>query len=67
MGVVSTLCACSVMDPRDCTRILCPWDYPSENTGMDTCICMTESLHCSPEIIINWLIGYTPIQNVLGV
>ena len=25
---------------------------------MDTCICMTESLHCSPETI-----SYTPIQN----
>ena len=28
--------------------------------GMDTCICMTESLHCSPETIITLLIGYTP-------
>ena len=31
---------------------------------MDTCICMTESLHCSPEAITTLLIGYTPIQNV---
>ena len=30
---------------------------------MDTCICMAESLHCSPEIIIILLISYTPIQN----
>ena len=29
---------------------------------MDTCICMAESLHCSPETI-TLLIGYTPIQN----
>ena len=28
--------------------------------GMDTCICMTESLHCSPETITTLLIGYTP-------
>ena len=26
-------------------------------------ICMTESLHCSPETIITLLIGYTSIQN----
>ena len=34
---------------------------------MDTCICMAESLHCSPETITILLIGYTPIQNVFGV
>ena len=28
---------------------------------MDTCICMDESLHCSPETITTLLIGYTPI------
>ena len=28
---------------------------------MDTCICMTESLHCPP--ITTLLIGYTPIKN----
>jgi len=33
----------------------------------DTCICMTESLHYSPEIITILLIGSTPIQNVFGV
>ena len=32
--------------------------------GMDTCICMAESLWCSPETITNHLlIGSTPIQN----
>ena len=31
---------------------------------MDTCLCMTESLHCSPETITTLLIGYTPITNV---
>ena len=30
---------------------------------MDTWVCMTESLHCSPEPIGTLLIGYTPIQN----
>ena len=30
---------------------------------MDTCICMVESLCCSPETITTLLIGYTPIQN----
>ena len=30
---------------------------------MNTCISMAESLHCSPEITITLLIGYTPIQN----
>ena len=31
---------------------------------MDTCICMAESLHHSPETITALLIGYTPIQNL---
>ena len=30
---------------------------------MDTCICMIESLHCSPETITTLLISYTPKQN----
>ena len=30
---------------------------------MDTCICMAESLHCSPETIMILLISSTPIQN----
>ena len=34
---------------------------------MDTCICTTESLHSPPETITILLIGYTPIQNILGV
>ena len=29
---------------------------------IDTCICLTESLHCSPESITTLLIGYTSIQ-----
>jgi len=31
--------------------------------GMDTWICMAESLPCSPKTITMLLIGYTPIQN----
>ena len=27
---------------------------------MDTCVCMAESLHCSPETVTRLLIGYTP-------
>ena len=34
---------------------------------MDTCICMAESLCCSPETITTLLIGYIPKQNVFGV
>jgi len=30
---------------------------------MDTCICMAESLHCSPETITILLISYTTIEN----
>ena len=29
----------------------------------DTCICMAESLHCSPVTTTTLLISYTPIQN----
>ena len=32
---------------------------------LDTCICMAESLHYSPDPITKLLIDYTPIQNVL--
>ena len=34
---------------------------------MDSCICMGESFHCSPETVTTLLIGYTPLQNVFGV
>ena len=33
---------------------------------MHTCMCMAESLCCSPETITTLLIGYTPIQNKRG-
>ena len=44
------------------------WDIPPLPHvwgRMDTCICMAESLHCSPGTITTLFIGYTPIQNVL--
>ena len=31
--------------------------------SMDTCICVAQTLHCSPETITILLIDYTPIQN----
>ena len=31
---------------------------------IDTCVCMAESLHASPETVTALLIGYTPKQNV---
>ena len=30
---------------------------------MDTCVCMVESLCCSPETITTLLTSYTPVQN----
>ena len=32
---------------------------------MDTCVCIAESLPCSPETITTLLIGYTPIQKIV--
>ena len=29
---------------------------------MDTCVCMAESIHCSPKTTTTLLIGYNPIQ-----
>ena len=34
---------------------------------VDTCLCMAESLCCSPETVTILLIGYILIQNVFGV
>ena len=41
------------------------WQFEWEGVWgrMDTCICMAESLHCSPETITVLLITYTPIEN----
>ena len=36
------------------------WEFERR---MDICICMVESLRCSPETIMTLLIGYTPKQN----
>ena len=34
---------------------------------MDTCTCMAEALHCSPETATTLLMSYTPVKNVLDV
>ena len=39
------------------------WDVRGVWGRRDTCICMAESLCCSPEIVTTLLIGYTPMQN----
>ena len=36
---------------------------PGWEGRIDTCICMAESLCCSPDTTTTLLIGYTPIQN----
>ena len=46
-----------------CTRL----DVRRVGGRMDTCICITESFHCSPENVTTLLIGYIPIQHILGV
>ena len=40
---------------RSSNKELCP--------SMETCVCMAESLRCSPETLPALLIGYAPIQN----
>ena len=35
-----------------------------EFVGEDTCMWMTESLHCSPQTTRTLLISYTPTQNL---
>ena len=46
-----------------CSRLCGSLDGRGVGGRMDTCKCMAESLGCSPETIITFLIGYTPIQN----
>ena len=52
--------------PRNWTHISCTGRqilYHCAILGrLDTCICMAESLHCSPKTITTLLISYTPIQ-----
>ena len=51
----------SIGSSIQCSVISC---MEGESGGrMDTCICMAESLHCSPETITALLIGYILIQN----
>ena len=61
---VSKVCSCNSFLLKvyvELYSMLCgSWDGSLGRT--DTCICLTESLHCSPESITTLLIGYTSIQ-----
>ena len=45
-----------------CSVLCASLDGREVRGRVDTCICMAESLHSSPETITTLLIGYTPIQ-----
>ena len=51
--IVQHMELCSI----SCTRL----DVRRVAGRMDTCICITESFHCSPETFTTLLIGYIPI------
>ena len=46
-----------------CSMLSASLDGKMVSGRMDTCICMAESLPCSPETITTLLISYTLIQN----
>ena len=48
-------------------NVICQHGWERVWERMDTCLCMAESLCCSPGTTPTLLIGYTPIQNVFGV
>ena len=50
-----------------CSMLCASLDGRGDWGRMETCICMVESLHCSPEMLTALLIGYTSIPNVFGV
>ena len=51
-------------EPTKTCSMLCPsLDGRGAWGRMDTCICMTESRHCSSETTTTLLISYTPNQN----
>ena len=43
--------------------VTCSLDGRGAQGRMETCVCVAESLHCSPESITALFIGYTTIQN----
>ena len=50
------------VEHRELCPVLCGGlDGRAVQGRMDTCICKTESLHCSPETITTLLISYTSI------
>ena len=63
MIIAALLIIANMWKQQDVVRIY-TMSYEREVWGrMDTCICMAESLHSSPETITTLLSGYTPIQN----
>lgn len=59
--IVSHMELCSVTcDSLDGSGVLV-------GAGIDTCSCLAESPHCSPETTTSLLISYIPMQNVFGV
>ena len=62
--VIHTLQYPTRITRTDCVAMLCvSLDGTPVWGRMDTCICLAESLHCSPETTTTLLVGYTPIQN----
>ena len=48
------------------TRLLCPWDSPDKNTGMDCCallqgIFLTQELNTGPLHLLHWQVGSLPL------
>ena len=60
-----TYCIGPTVQHRELCLVLCgSLDGRGVWGRMGTCICMAESLRCSPETITTLLIGYTPKQKV---
>ena len=53
----------NVQHTEFCSMLCASLDESGVWWRMDACMCMTESLHCSPESTITLLISHIPIQN----
>ena len=56
-----TLC-----DPMDCTRLLCPWDFPGRNAGVGCCfliwgIFSTQRLNLCLLYPLHWQVDSLPL------
>ena len=56
---------CIVQNLELCSMLCASLDGTRVWRRMDTCVCMAESLHCSPETTTTLLIGYIPIEKGL--